>query len=87
MDIGVYRPGELTAADRAVWTATQSQARLLGAPELANPFLSPEFTPAVGRCRRGVRIAVVREEGEPVAFFPFQRTRLGVGPVAPSPPP
>ncbi|WPB94137.1 GNAT family N-acetyltransferase [Streptomyces malaysiensis] len=79
MDIGVYRPGELTGADRAVWTAMQSQAHLLGAPELANPFLSPEFTLAVGRCRRGVRIAVVREEGEPVAFFPFQRTRLGVG--------
>ncbi|MEU8826343.1 GNAT family N-acetyltransferase [Streptomyces sp. NPDC048636] len=79
MEIGVYRPGELTAADREVWTAMQSEAHLLGAPELANPFLAPEFTLAVGRCRRGVRIAVVREEGEPVAFFPFQRTRLGVG--------
>ncbi|MDX3232242.1 GNAT family N-acetyltransferase [Streptomyces sp. ME19-01-6] len=79
MDIGVYRPGELTAADRAAWTAIQTQAHLLGAPELANPFLAPEFTLALGRCRRGVRIAVVREEDEPVAFFPFQRTRLGVG--------
>ncbi|TVL90669.1 GNAT family N-acetyltransferase [Streptomyces sp. SAJ15] len=57
----------------------QEQAHLLGSPELANPFLSPEFTLALGRCRREVRIAVVREEGEPVAFFPFQRTRLGVG--------
>ncbi|MGO4750997.1 GNAT family N-acetyltransferase [Streptomyces sp. 2MCAF27] len=79
MDIGVYRPGDLTAADRAAWTAMQAQAHLLGAPGLANPFLAPEFTLAIGRCRRGVRIAVVREEGEPVAFFPFQRTRLGVG--------
>ncbi|MCX4556795.1 GNAT family N-acetyltransferase [Streptomyces phaeochromogenes] len=79
MNISVYRPGELTAADRAAWSALQSKAHLQGAPELANPFLSPEFTLAVGRCRRGVRIAVVRESGEPVAFFPFQRTTTGVG--------
>ncbi|MFF1656458.1 GNAT family N-acetyltransferase [Streptomyces sp. NPDC058255] len=79
MDIGVYRPGELSAADRAAWTAFQSKAHLHGSPELANPFLSPEFTLAVGRCRRGVRIAVVREGGEPAAYFPFRRTTVGVG--------
>ncbi|MGW0828070.1 GNAT family N-acetyltransferase [Streptomyces sp. NPDC002845] len=79
MDISVYRPGELTAADRAAWTALQSKSPLGSGPEPANPFLAPEFTLAVGRCRRGVRIAVVREGGEPVAFFPFQRTASGVG--------
>ncbi|MEV0637103.1 GNAT family N-acetyltransferase [Streptomyces sp. NPDC050619] len=79
MDISVYRPGELSAADRAAWTAMQSKAHLHGSPELANPFLSPEFALAVGRCRRGVRIAVVREGGEPAAFFPYQRTAAGVG--------
>ncbi|MFJ2020252.1 MULTISPECIES: GNAT family N-acetyltransferase [Streptomyces] len=79
MDISVYRPGELSSADRAAWTALQSKAHLNGSPELANPFLSPEFALAVGRTRRGVRIAVVREEGEPAAFFPFQRTATGVG--------
>jgi len=79
VDISVYRPGELSAADRAAWTALQSKAHLQGSPELANPFLSPEFALAVGRCRRGVRIAVVREDGEPAAFFPFQRTAAGVG--------
>ncbi len=75
----MYRPGELTSADRAAWTALQAKAHLNGSPELANPFLSPEFTLALGRCRRGVRIAVVREDGEPAAFFPFQRTAAGVG--------
>lgn len=75
----MYRPGELSAADRAAWTALQSKAPPDGSPELANPFLSPEFTLAVGRCRRGVRIAVAREDGEPAAFFPFQRTATGVG--------
>lgn len=79
MDIGVYRPGELSGADRAAWTAFQSKAHLQGSPSLANPFLSPEFALAVGRCRRGVRIAVVRERGEPAAFLPFQRTAAGVG--------
>ncbi|MGE6735939.1 GNAT family N-acetyltransferase, partial [Streptomyces sp. NPDC059900] len=79
MDITVHRPGELTAADRVAWTALQSKAHLHGSPELANPFLSPEFTLAVGHWRRGVRIAVVREAGEPAAFFPFQRSITGVG--------
>ncbi|WP_413756494.1 GNAT family N-acetyltransferase [Streptomyces sp. MMBL 11-3] len=79
MDISVYRPGELTSADRSAWTGFQSKAHLHGSPGLANPFLSPEFALAVGRCRRGVRIAVVREGGEPAAFFPFQTTAAGVG--------
>ncbi|MCX5335301.1 MULTISPECIES: GNAT family N-acetyltransferase [unclassified Streptomyces] len=79
MDISVYRPGELSAADRAAWTSLQSKAHLQGSPELANPFLSPEFALAVGRYRRGVRIAVVREGGEPAAFFPYQRSVTGVG--------
>jgi CelD/BcsL family acetyltransferase involved in cellulose biosynthesis len=79
MQIDVYRPGELSAADRAVWTTMQSKAHLHGAPGLANPFLSPEFALAVGRCRRGGRVAVVREGGEPAAFLPYQRTAAGVG--------
>ncbi|MGX2998087.1 GNAT family N-acetyltransferase [Streptomyces sp. JNUCC 64] len=79
MDISVHRPGELSAADRAVWTALQEQAPAHGAEALANPFLSPGFALAVGRHRRGVRIAVVRESGVPVAFFPHERTVAGVG--------
>jgi CelD/BcsL family acetyltransferase involved in cellulose biosynthesis len=79
MRISVHRPGDLTAADRAAWAAVQSQAATMGSPQLDNPFLAPEFTLAVGRHHRGVRVAVLREEGEPVAFFPFQRTAAGVG--------
>ncbi|MFI9647081.1 GNAT family N-acetyltransferase [Streptomyces sp. NPDC052040] len=79
MDLRVYRPGELSAADRAAWTAFQSKAHLNGSPGLANPFLSPEFALAVGRSRHGVRIAAVYEDGEPAAFFPFQRTAGGIG--------
>ncbi|MET7360170.1 GNAT family N-acetyltransferase [Streptomyces sp. NPDC005562] len=79
MNITVHRPGDLTSADRAAWTAWQSKAHLDGVPELANPFLSPEFAVATGHQRRGVRIAVVREEGGPAAFLPFQRSVAGVG--------
>ncbi|MGW1379360.1 GNAT family N-acetyltransferase [Streptomyces sp. NPDC002446] len=79
MDLAVYRPGRLTGADRSAWTELQSRARSLGAPQQANPFLSPEFALAVGRCRGGVRIAVVHQDGRPAAFLPFQRSALGVG--------
>jgi CelD/BcsL family acetyltransferase involved in cellulose biosynthesis len=82
MDVTVHRPEELTTTDRRAWTALQSTARLHGRPHLANPFLSPEFTLAVGRCKRGIRVAVVREpgsRGEPVAFFPYQRFPAGMG--------
>ncbi|WP_019544045.1 GNAT family N-acetyltransferase [Streptomyces sulphureus] len=80
MDVTVCRPGELTAAERAVWTSLQAKAHLNGAPQLGNPFLAPEFALAVARCRSDVRIAVVRgADGEPAAFFPYQRTAFGVG--------
>ncbi|GGU95050.1 cellulose biosynthesis protein CelD [Streptomyces albospinus] len=79
MDLAVHRPGELTGADGDAWRSLQSEARALGAPQLANPFLAPEFTLAVGRCRPGVRIAVIRQGARPVAFLPFQRSALGLG--------
>ncbi|MYS93091.1 MULTISPECIES: GNAT family N-acetyltransferase [Streptomyces] len=81
MDIDVCRAQELTAADRTAWTTLQSKAPLHGMPQMANPFLAPEFALAVGQCRSGVRIAVLRDGpgGEPAAFFPYQRTPAGVG--------
>jgi CelD/BcsL family acetyltransferase involved in cellulose biosynthesis len=82
MDINVYRPDELTAADRTAWTTMQSQAHLRGSPQMANPFLSPEFTMAIGQYGRGARVAVLREDSassRAAAFFPYQRTRTGVG--------
>ncbi|GGW96605.1 GNAT family N-acetyltransferase [Streptomyces lomondensis] len=81
MDIDVYRAHEVTAADRTAWTTMQSKAPVHGTPQMANPFLSPEFALAVGRHRRGVRIAVMRDGpgGEPTAFFPYERTPAGVG--------
>ncbi|MCQ4083280.1 GNAT family N-acetyltransferase [Streptomyces sp. RB6PN25] len=79
MDITLHRPGELSGADRAAWARMQSRAWRSGFPGLANPFLSLEFALAVGRFRRGVRVAVIREDGEPAGFFAFERTATGVG--------
>ncbi|WP_442816406.1 GNAT family N-acetyltransferase [Streptomyces sp. NBC_01233] len=46
---------------------------------VANPFMSPEFCQAVGRVRPGARVAVVRQDGEPAGFFPFERGRWSRG--------
>lgn len=72
--IDVIRPAELSPADLELW----DELRATTAPE-ANPFMSPEFCRAVGRVRPGSRVAVVRQDGEPAGFFPFERGRWGRG--------
>ncbi|MGQ4420998.1 cellulose biosynthesis protein CelD, partial [Streptomyces sp. SAS_269] len=74
MDITIHRPGELTSALRGAWHRAMDES-----PEYANPFLAPEFTVAVGRHRGGARVAVLREDGQPVGFFPYERGPLGTG--------
>ncbi|GAA1505170.1 hypothetical protein GCM10009730_05450 [Streptomyces albidochromogenes] len=74
MQVTVLRPDELTASDIAAWEAMQSAD-----PELANPFLSPEFTRAVGRRRPTARVARLAEDSRTVGFFPFERHALGSG--------
>jgi CelD/BcsL family acetyltransferase involved in cellulose biosynthesis len=41
--------------------------------------LSPEFAAALGRCRSDVRIAVIRDGDETVAFLPFQKGTFRIG--------
>lgn len=78
MKITVIRPGELGTAERACWHSFQRAV-----PGLDNPFLSPEFSVAVGRQRPQARVGVLCEGTEIVGFFPFERRRFGVGvPIA-----
>ncbi|MFF4188015.1 GNAT family N-acetyltransferase [Streptomyces sp. NPDC001691] len=70
----VVRPGDLSAGELEVWRELRAKSQ---APE--NPFLEPEFTLAVGRVRSSSRVAVVHDDGEPVAFFPYERGRVGRG--------
>ncbi|MGV9456840.1 GNAT family N-acetyltransferase [Streptomyces sp. NPDC003635] len=72
--IDVLHPSDLAAADVARW----NELRALTAP-LPNPFMSAEFTRAVGRVRPDTRVAVLRRRGEPIGYFPYQRGRWGHG--------
>lgn len=74
MKVAVVRPDELGDTEFARWHAFQQAT-----PSLANPFLSPEFTVAVGQLRSRARVAVLSEGTDIVGFFPFERGRLGAG--------
>ncbi|WJV48106.1 GNAT family N-acetyltransferase [Streptomyces flavofungini] len=74
MDITNHKPEELSPALRRAWYRAMEDS-----PAYANPFLAPEFAAAVGHCRGGARVAILHEEGEPVGFFPYERTAFGVG--------
>ncbi len=74
MKISVVRPGELGPGEIAVWLSMQRQT-----PALANPFLCPDFTVAVGALRPSARVAVLHDGPRLAGFFPFERRGLGVG--------
>jgi CelD/BcsL family acetyltransferase involved in cellulose biosynthesis len=80
MDIDIALPTELTKGDTARWREIQQSN-----PDLRNPFLSPDFSLAVGRARATARVAVVRDGGRTVGFLPFERrgrfvaTAIGMG--------
>jgi CelD/BcsL family acetyltransferase involved in cellulose biosynthesis len=70
----IARPGELGPAELARWRLLQTTTRAL-----ANPFLSPEFTLAVGRFRESARVAVLSDRSGITGFLPYERHTLGIG--------
>lgn len=48
-------------------------------PTRASPFFRPEFAQLAGRQFESSRVAVWHDDGEPVAFFPFQTDAAGHG--------
>ncbi|MEU6996137.1 GNAT family N-acetyltransferase [Streptomyces sp. NPDC046465] len=74
MDITIHGLDGLGASLRGAWHRTMDTS-----PQYANPFLAPEFAAGVARHRGGAQVAVLREEGEPVGFFPYERNAFGVG--------
>jgi CelD/BcsL family acetyltransferase involved in cellulose biosynthesis len=58
----------------ARWSELQRSA-----PTLSSPFFRPEFTAIVADVREDVHVGVLEREGEAVGFFPFQRSRFGLG--------
>ncbi|MGH3375240.1 MAG: GNAT family N-acetyltransferase [Actinoallomurus sp.] len=74
MKIEIIRPDELGEAEVRRWRELQTST-----PSLGNPFLSPEFTLAVGRFNAAARVAVLSDGGGISGFFPYERHALGVG--------
>jgi CelD/BcsL family acetyltransferase involved in cellulose biosynthesis len=72
--ISLVHPSELGASELARWRSIQRATR-----SLANPFLSPEFTVAVGGLLSRARVGVLFDGQEIVGFFPFERRRFGYG--------
>ncbi|NUS06584.1 MAG: GNAT family N-acetyltransferase [Nonomuraea sp.] len=78
MRVTLVHPRELGQPELSRWRALQEADAAFD-----NPFLSPEFTVAVGDLRDVVRVAVLHDGSEIVGFFPFERHPLGIGkPVA-----
>jgi len=73
MKTTVVRPLDLGEAEVKRWRDLQLSDR-----DLMNPFLAPEFTLGVGKFRDDVRVAVVEDGPDVVAFFPYERAALGV---------
>ncbi|MFG2333879.1 GNAT family N-acetyltransferase [Streptomyces sp. NPDC048604] len=74
MNVTVITPDELGEAELTAWRAMQEAT-----PALDSPFLSPEFTQAVGHQRPGARVAVLSDGQRLLGFFPFERHRFGLG--------
>lgn len=74
MKTTVCLPKDLGSPELDRWRAIRSRN-----PDLDNPFLSPEFTLAVGRARPEARVAVIEDSERIVAFLPFERRSFGLG--------
>ena len=72
--VSVVRPQELVESQLSAWRDFQRADE-----RLANPFLAPEFTLAVGRARPSARVAVIERDGAAAGFFPHERGAFGIG--------
>jgi CelD/BcsL family acetyltransferase involved in cellulose biosynthesis len=69
---------DLSEAEWRLWGEMQRDN-----PALDSPYFRAEFVRAVAEVRVDVHVTVLRENGNTVGFFPFQRGKLNLGkPVA-----
>lgn len=74
MTITTCRAGEMSVDLLATWLLLQQENAAL-----ASPFFCPEFTQAASVACGNVEVAVLRDGGQVVGFFPFQRGARNVG--------
>lgn len=78
MRINIIAGCEIDAELQRLWTGIQRSNS-----ELASAYFAPEFTMAMASVRNDVEVAIVEDEREIVAIFPFQRSDSSLGiPVA-----
>jgi CelD/BcsL family acetyltransferase involved in cellulose biosynthesis len=73
MNIYSIRAEQLTADQVAAWASIQRDNAALD-----SPYFRPEFTQTVAAVRGDVEVGVLEQNGEPVGFFPFQRSGRNV---------
>ncbi len=67
------RPSDLTARDRAAWTALRDSAAVF-----QSPLLGYDFAEMVGRVRADAAVAVIRRDGRAIGFLPHHRRPHGL---------
>lgn len=72
--IEVVQAQDLTGDQLSAWEEIQQTVA-----GLDSPYFHPAFTRAVAAVRDGVEVAVCRQGGAPIAFFPYQRSMRSVG--------
>ena len=68
MDIHVINPNEITESQRDLWKQMMTAEHATD-----SPFFHPEYVTVLGEYRQQVRVAVVTEQSQPVAFFCFEK--------------
>lgn len=71
LQVEIIKPEALSPADETLW-----RAMLAANPDLASPYFRPEFTRIAGSISPEAAVAVFRQDGEIIGFFPHQ-TRGG----------
>ncbi len=74
MNVTTIPLSRLSSQELAAWSDLQQ-----GNPQLASPCFRPEFAQAVDAVRHDTEVAVLSENGKPVGFLPFHRSRWKVG--------
>lgn len=64
----------LSSGELAAWDTIQRDN-----PLLHSPYFRPEFSQAVAAVRGNAEVAVIKKDGCPLAFFPYQRTLWNSG--------
>lgn len=74
LEIDVIPVAALSPTDCTDWISIQESSSLF-----ESPFFSPYFTQAVASARNDVYVARLHVGNETVGYFPFQRSRFGIG--------